>query len=207
MLPESLTFALPLKDFAPAIEEAVSKILNDGVALSVLFLLAAALLAISYDRYRLRPTRGLRLRAENAWGTVYVLQDKRWPGIYKVGFTSRRIADRKAEIVREMTADRDLRLIFAIDMMHAKQVETVAHRRLRKFRAPKTRHHTGREWFLLTGMNRDDRVIQTVLRSAGDVRYRARRVGRWSYQDQLRAKFWRLNRGRPKRGLVFSIFP
>ena len=102
----------------------------DPAALAVaVFGLAALWLLWRWPR-----TRHVRLSVK--WGSVYVFQDRADPNLFKVGVTARLSKTRKREVARSMADGSPLRQILAIDMPHARSVETIAHRRLRPLRPP-----------------------------------------------------------------------
>ncbi|MGY6548986.1 MAG: GIY-YIG nuclease family protein [Roseinatronobacter sp.] len=172
--------------------QVLDTLLGNTLAFGLVFLSVALGAAIAYDRWRFRFARGLVFRRENNWGTVYILQDMNAPGIFKVGYTSRNIIARKTEIMRDMTSGRSLRLAYAIDMTHARQVETVAHRRLGKYRIKSSRRHRGNEWFSVGGLFPRRKITRALEQSAKEVKILAERHGLWSFRDRFRVRRWKL---------------
>lgn len=167
----------------------------DPAALAVaVFGLAALWLLWRWPR-----TRHVRLSGK--WGTVYVFQDRADPSLFKVGVTARLSKTRKREVSSTMAGGAPLRQILAIDMPHARSVETIAHRRLRPLRA---RCGRGREWYRVR--NDDDlrHVLEQVEAAADEVRRVAMQRGRWNERDEQSARLWRLTTAGPERQRLFG---
>ena len=165
-------------------------------------LAAAGLLilcAIGWRRWQTRWVRKLRL--SGARGTVYVMQDREQPHLVKVGVTTRSSRERQAEIIRTMAAGAPLRQLLALDLAHARSVETVAHRRLRR-----RRHHSerGREWYHAATARQLGRLLAEVELAARDVKRLARRQGAWNQDDEETACRWQLTRNGPIREHLFQ---
>ena len=80
------------------------------------------------------------------WGTVYLMQSRRTPDLFKVGFTRRLTKDRRAELNR--VAGDDLRIVATVSMPWAIRCEALVLRRLRRNMFRK-RDRRGTEWFWL----------------------------------------------------------
>lgn len=168
----------------------------DPAALAVAaFSLAALWLLWRWPRAR-------RVRLSGKWGTVYVFMDRDAPHLLKVGTTARLSKQRKREVARTMAGGSPLRQILAIDMPHARSVETIAHRRLRPLRA---RCGRGREWYRVR--NDDDlrHVLEQVEAAADEVRRAAMKRGRWNKRDEQSARLWRLTPAGPQRQRLFGV--
>ena len=163
---------------------------------------AAGLLVLAiiwWQRWQTRWVR--RLRLSGARGTVYVMQDRNQPHLVKVGVTTRLSRERQAEIVRTMAAGAPLRQLLALDLAHARSVETVAHRRLRH-----RRHHSERgcEWYHAATDRQLARILAEVEHAARDVKRLARRQGAWNEHDEETACRWLLTRNGPIRERLFQ---
>lgn len=156
------------------------------------------LCAIWWRRWQTRWVR--RLRLSGARGTIYVMQDRNQPHLVKVGVTTRLSRERQAEIVRTMAAGAPLRQLLALDLAHARSVETVAHRRLRRRRHQSER---GREWYHATTARQLARILAEVERAAHDVKRLACRQGAWNQDDEDHAYRWALTRAGPIRTPLF----
>ena len=126
------------------------------------------LLAYLYISWKNRYSRGIRLSKKYGRGTVYVLQDIRSPTIYKIGFTRRSVNTRRNEIERDMTQNRQLRIVFSVKVPHAEAVEMVTHRRLKRFQY-RSRRCKGREWFRVPGRNGIAYVKANIEKSIEDI--------------------------------------
>lgn len=104
-------------------------------------------------------------------GTVYLVQSELKHALYKVGFTTRRTIDRRAELNRH--AAQPMRIVATVSMPWARQCEASVLRGLRRnpFRL---RHPLGSEWFVLGRFE----TIQSI----------ADRIERVSRQIELIAK-------------------
>lgn len=169
-------------------------------ALQVLFAAAVAVMAwIGLAGIRRGLPQPVRLLA--GWGTVYLFQDRENPHLLKVGTTRRLSKIRKGEVSETMTGGCHLAQIFAVDMPFARTVETLAHRRLRRYR-----HHSerGREWYRLEGDEGIAKAIEAIEAAAQDVRKMAKRRRRWSAEADIKARSWRLMPEGPKRAPLFA---
>lgn len=164
-------------------------------------MLAAGLAVLAVSWWRRRQARWTRkLRLSGAHGTVYLMQDLHEPELVKVGVTHRLSRERKPEIVRTMAAGAPLRQLLALDLAHARSVETVAHRRLQRHRQ---RCERGREWYHAATPNKLERILAEVEHAAHDVRRLARREGAWNQEDEDDAYRWCLTRNGPIRTPLF----
>ena len=105
----------------------------------------------SWRRPRRRKVKPLKVvpwfaRRKAAWGTVYLVHAKNDPSLFKVGFTSRRTIDRRAELNR--VAGDDMRIVQTMGMPFAFLLERQVLAKLRSewFRRSDSR---GTEWFRL----------------------------------------------------------
>lgn len=80
------------------------------------------------------------------WGTVYLLRSNTEEGLFKVGFTKRKVIKRRAELNR--VAGDDMKIVATVTMPWARKCETLILRRIRRnpFRR---RDRRGTEWFWL----------------------------------------------------------
>ncbi len=81
------------------------------------------------------------------WGTVYLMHARRRPGLFKVGFTTRRTKDRRAELNR--VGGDDMKIVYTVTMPLARSCERVLLRRLRGGWVRRRRDRRGTEWFWL----------------------------------------------------------
>lgn len=168
-------------------------------ALQVLFSAAVAVIAwIGLSGIR----RGLPkpVKLIGGWGTVYLFQDRENPHLLKVGTTRRLSKIRKGEVSETMTGGCHLVQIFAVDMPFAHTAETLAHRRLRRYR-----HHSerGREWYRLEGEDGIAKAIEAIEAAAKDVRKMAQRRRKWSVEADKKARSWRLSNKGPTKQKLF----
>lgn len=95
-----------------------------------------------------RPASGIPFCARHRapWGTVYLVQSRDDPTLFKVGFTTRRTIVRRAELNR-VSGD-DMAIVATVSMPWARAVET---RVLRQLRGHwwRRRDRRGTEWFHL----------------------------------------------------------
>lgn len=100
------------------------------------------------DMKRRRPRRTIPwLRFSRVpWGTVYLLQSRNEPRLFKVGFTKRRTKDRRAELNR--VAGDDMKIVSTVSLPWARNCEALVLRRLRRNPFRK-RDRRGTEWFWL----------------------------------------------------------
>lgn len=156
-------------------------------------LIAMALVAAGGTRRRRRIGRPARMSGRH--GTVYVFQDRRDPGLVKIGYTARLSLQRKVEVARTMAKGSSLRQIFAVDTAHARTIETELHRRLGPWRDAAR----GREWYRVADQAELERLLDAVLGVALLVRGKSRRKNQWSPEDERRARCWRLTSEGPVR--------
>jgi len=79
-------------------------------------------------------------------GTVYLMQSRNEPDLFKVGFTKRKTIERRAELNR--VAGDNMKIVFTVSMPWARKSEALALRRLRRNPFRK-RDKRGTEWFRL----------------------------------------------------------
>ena len=112
-------------------------------------------------------------RRGTGWGTVYLMQSRKRPGLFKVGFTQRRTKDRRTELNR---VDRDdVRIVFTVSMPLARQCERIMLRRLRRGLFRRRGDRRGTEWFWLRKGERIDDIAALL----NDTAHTIRRVGRF----------------------------
>lgn len=165
------------------------------IALALLVLVALRLL---WSRLW---SRSRRIRLSGKRGSVYVYQDRDSPHLLKVGVTCRLSKQRKREVARTMAGGSPLRQVLALDMPHARTVETLAHRRLRPLR---DRSGRGREWYRVTNDDELRHVLEQVEAAADEVRRVAMKRGRWNERDEQSARRWRLTQTGPQRQRLFG---
>lgn len=103
-------------------------------------------------------------------GTVYLMQPRSRPDLFKIGFTTRRPNDRRRELERK--ADRGLHIVCAITMPHAYVLEQRLLRRMRGgwwlFRRKANRR--GTEWFHHLPGERIEHIRRLMLWESDNVR-------------------------------------
>ena len=79
-----------------------------------------------------RPRTGIPWlrRRKVPYGTVYLMQARATPRLFKVGFTKRRTKDRRTELNR--VASDDLAIVYTVSLPWARACETLIFRRLRR---------------------------------------------------------------------------
>lgn len=96
-------------------------------------------------------------------GTVYLMQPRSRPDLFKIGYTSRPAETRRREL--EKKSDRGLQIICAVTMPHAYALEQKLLGRMRGgwwiFR--RRRNRRGTEWFHLRKGERIERIRDLVL--------------------------------------------
>lgn len=140
---------------------------------------------------RPRPRTGIPWlwRRKVPYGTVYLMQARATPRLFKVGFTKRRTKDRRTELNR--VASDDLAIVYTVSLPWARACETLILRRLRwnPFRRGDRR---GTEWFWLRKRETIEAIIAKLDRAARDTRRMAR--WRWSWPRGAEIKTFRANR-------------
>ena len=105
-------------------------------------------------------------------GTVYLMHARRRPGLFKVGFTTRRTKDRRAELNR--VGQDDMRIVCTVTMPLARSCERVLLHRLRGGWVRRRRDRRGTEWFWL----RRGEEIGDIAALLHDTAQAVRRVGK-----------------------------
>lgn len=110
------------------------------------------------------------------WGTVYLLQSRKDASLFKVGFTKRKVIERRAELNR--VAGDDMKVVTTITMPWARKCETLVLRRLRRnpFRKGDKR---GTEWFRLRSKEEINRISRKLERAAKWVEWVAKVQCSW----------------------------
>ena len=104
-------------------------------------------------------------------GTVYLMQSRRRPDLFKIGFTTRRTKDRRTELNR--VGQDDMKIVFTVAMPWARHCESAMLRQLR--RTPfRKRDRRGTEWFWL----RKGERIHDIAARLHDTAHTVRRVSR-----------------------------
>ena len=80
------------------------------------------------------------------YGTVYLMQSRSQPRLFKVGYTTRRTKDRRSELNR--VAGDDMAIVATVQLPWARACETLLLRRLR-FNPLRRGDRRGTEWFWL----------------------------------------------------------
>lgn len=171
-------------------------------ALQILF--AALVVVIAWIGFTgIARRRGFagHVRLTGGWGTVYLFHDRENQHLLKVGTTRRLSKVRKGEVSETMTGGCHLAQVYAVDMPYARTVETLAHRRLRRYRHFSER---GREWYRLEGEEGIGRAIDAINAAAQEVRKMAKRQRRWSAEADIKARSWRLTPEGPVRAELFQ---
>ncbi|MEP2628230.1 MAG: GIY-YIG nuclease family protein [Hyphomicrobiales bacterium] len=105
-------------------------------------------------------------------GTVYLMQSRKEPDLFKVGFTKRLTKDRRAELNR--VAQDDMKIVSTVSMPWARKCEALVLERLRRNMFRK-RDRRGTEWFWL----RSGETIGDVHNSIGKAARRIELISRW----------------------------
>ena len=102
------------------------------------------------------------------WGTVYLMQSRKRPSLFKVGFTRRRTKDRRAELNR--VGGDDMAILFTVTMPLARHCERAMLRRLRGGLVRRKGDRRGTEWFRLRKGESIAEIATLLLRTAQTVR-------------------------------------
>ncbi len=117
------------------------------------------------------------------WGTVYLLQSRSEPALFKVGFTQRKTHTRRNEL--KGLVDGGLRIIFTVSMPHAYVTEQKTLKGLAG-RWFGRRDRRGTEWFVLRRTETIHDIVQRILRSAREVQFEARLKFSWGKDSKIR---------------------
>ena len=109
------------------------------------------------------------------WGTVYLMQSRKRPGLFKVGFTRRRTKDRRTELNR--VGRDDMKIVYTVSMPLARQCERVMLRRLRRGFFRRRGDRRGTEWFWLRKSER----IEDIAALLDDTSHTVRRIGKLKF--------------------------
>lgn len=120
-------------------------------------------------------------------GTVYLMQSRDMPDLYKVGFTKRKTTTRRAEINR-VSGD-DMRIVATVAMPLALKCEALVLRRLRRNPLRK-RDRRGTEWFYLRPREEIQDIADRIERAADRVELIARLKCSWP--KGVKRRVWRL---------------
>jgi hypothetical protein len=138
--------------------------------------------------------------------SVYIFRDKGYPGIIKVGMTTKACMARKKQVSRTMAEGSELAQVYALDHVpFPRAVERLAHTMLARHRVwwPKGSKR-GVEWFHAADAKAIERAIAAVERAARMVRTAARKKRRWPTDADARVSVWRLSGGRIQRYRLFA---
>lgn len=125
------------------------------------------------------------------WGTVYLMQSRNQPRLFKVGYTKRKTKDRRAELNR--VAGDDMKIIATIQTPWATKCESLLLRRLRRNPFRK-RDRRGTEWFHL-GKNEDIAgIVKKLKRASAHIEVFARI--KFSWPKNSRRKFFEASGGK-----------
>ncbi|WP_445327200.1 GIY-YIG nuclease family protein [Yoonia sp. GPGPB17] len=117
------------------------------------------------------------------WGTVYLLQSRSEPALFKVGFTQRKTDTRRNEL--KGLVDGGLRIVFTVSMPHA----YVTEQRTLKGLAGRwfgRRDRRGTEWFILRRRETIEDIAARILRTANEVQFEARLKLSWGGSSKIR---------------------
>ena len=119
----------------------------------------------------------------SGWGTVYLLQSREDPRLFKVGYTRRRTKDRRAELRAKVYGELDI--VYGLSMPHAYHAEqrTLRGLRLRWFGRGDER---GAEWFRLRKNETMDDIKARITKAAAQVRREAKFKLSWAKDTQIR---------------------
>jgi hypothetical protein len=109
--------------------------------------------------------------------------------LFKVGFTTRKTIDRRAELNR--TAQRHMWIMASVSMPYARACETRLLRKLAKDKH-RQRDHRGTEWFHLRPGEHIDDIAKRLVRASRWVEIRMRLSIAWPISGKR--KIWRANR-------------
>lgn len=109
-------------------------------------------------------------------GTVYLMQSRIKPQLFKVGFTARKTIERRAELNR--VAGDDMVIIATVSMPWARQCEALILRRLRRdwFRK---RDRRGTEWFWLRRSESIEHIVARLEKSSRRIEHIAKLKLSW----------------------------
>ncbi|WP_373634747.1 GIY-YIG nuclease family protein [Yoonia sp. SS1-5] len=147
-------------------------------------------------RHRPRTSIPWFRRRRIPFGTVYLMQARDTPRLFKVGFTKRRTKDRRGELNR--VARDDMAIVYTVSLPWARSCETLVLGRLRwnPFRRGDTR---GTEWFWLGKRESIEAIVRKIDRAARDTRRMAR--WRWSWPTGAEIREFRAHeKGGPVHG-------
>ena len=134
-------------------------------------------------------------RRGTGWGTVYLMRSRKRPGLFKVGFTTRRTKDRRAELNR--VGRDDMKIVLTATMPLARSCERVLLRRLRGGMPGRKRDRRGTEWFWLRRREEIGDIAVLLLDTALAVRRVGRCKGSWPAGKEIRI-FNALDRENPR---------
>lgn len=117
------------------------------------------------------------------WGTVYLLQSRKDASLFKVGFTKRKVIERREELNR--VADDDMKVVTTITMPWARKCETLLLRRLRRNPFRK-RDRRGTEWFRLKQNEDIHRISRKMEKAAGRIELIAKIQFSWPSEKTKR---------------------
>ena len=117
------------------------------------------------------------------FGTVYLMQSRGEPDLFKVGFTTRKTITRRAELNR--VAGDDMRIVSTVSMPWARECESVTLRRLRRSWLRK-RDRRGTEWFRLRRGESIEQITSHIEAAARRVELVARLKLSWPRETRIR---------------------
>ena len=132
-------------------------------------------------RKRSFPRKSIPWLRTSGWGTIYLLQSREDPRLFKVGYTRRRTKDRRAELRAKVYGELDI--VYGLSMPHAYQAEQRVLRGLRS-RWFASGDRRGSEWFWLRRNECIDDIKLRILRAANQIRREAFFRGSWKAGHQ-----------------------
>ena len=129
------------------------------------------------------PRKSIPWFSRSGWGTVYLMQSREDPRLFKVGYTRRRTKDRRAELQAKVYGELDI--IYGLSMPHAYHAEqrTLRGLRLRWFGGGDRR---GTEWFRLRRNETMEDIKARIATAADQVRREAKFKLSWAKDTQIR---------------------
>ncbi|MEM9524071.1 MAG: GIY-YIG nuclease family protein [Pseudomonadota bacterium] len=131
--------------------------------------------------YRRRSIRWFQRRPR--WGTVYLMQSQDQPDLFKVGYTTRRTKDRRAELKGKV--DGRLKIVYTLSMPNAYFTEQLVLRRLRR-RFLGRGDGRGTEWFRLRRRETIADIARRIEEAARQIRFISRLKLSWPKDTEFR---------------------
>ena len=123
------------------------------------------------------------------WGTVYLMQSRNQPRLFKVGYTKRKTKDRRAEL--NPVARDDMKIVATIQTPWATKCEALLLRRLRRNPFRK-RDRRGTEWFHLGKKEDIAAIVKKLKRASVHIEISARI--KFSWPTNSRRKLFEANK-------------